>query len=256
MSNQLVSLSEYLKKFSSINSKFIDEFFSLYDEHTDNKDFVINFDVSAKWLNISKELLKKTLIESYSKNIDYKISLSKITSASDGRQSDTFYLTPDCFKKLCILINSSKSKKIHSYYIQLEKHIKQYKDNMKNIKMKDLFTPIFIISAICIFIVGIICLQLLDKLFYGSPNLTAIRLFGITIIINIIILVFIIMSFSKVKFTVGKSGPQGNKGSRGYSGDDGGVNLCNPRFQTAQEKKAFERSDNYLDMKPPLIERD
>ncbi len=64
------------------------------------------------------------------------------------------------------------------------------------------------------------------------------------------------MSFSKVKFTVGKTGPQGNKGSRGYSGDDGGVNLCNPRFQTAQEKKAFERSNNYLDMKPPLIARD
>ena len=122
--------------------------------------------------------------------------------------------------------------------------------------MKDLFTPLFIISAICIFIVGIICLQLLDKFFYGSPNLTAIRLFGITIIINIIILVFIIMSFSKVKFTVGKAGPQGNKGSRGYIGDDGGINLCNPRYQTAQEKKAFERSNNYLDMKPPLIARD
>ena len=64
------------------------------------------------------------------------------------------------------------------------------------------------------------------------------------------------MSFSKVKFTVGKTGPQGNKGGRGYIGDDGGINLCNPRFQTAQEKKAFERSNNYLDMKPPLIARD
>ena len=120
--------------------------------------------------------------------------------------------------------------------------------------MQELFTPIFIISAICIFIVGIIGIQMLDKLFHNSPNLNAIRLFGITIIINIIILVFILMSFSKVKFSAGARGPKGNKGARGYSGPDGGINLCNPRYQSAQEKKAFELSNNYLDLKPPLIE--
>ena len=79
MSSQF-SLQEYLKKFSSINNKFIDDFFNLYDENTDDTDFVINFDVSAQWLNIRKDSLKRTLIESYRKNIDYKISLSKHTS--------------------------------------------------------------------------------------------------------------------------------------------------------------------------------
>jgi hypothetical protein len=38
MSSQF-SLQEYLKKFSSINNKFIDDFFSLYDENTDDTDF-------------------------------------------------------------------------------------------------------------------------------------------------------------------------------------------------------------------------
>ena len=46
MSSQF-SLQEYLKKFSSINNKFIDDFFSLYDENTDDTDFVINFDVHS-----------------------------------------------------------------------------------------------------------------------------------------------------------------------------------------------------------------
>lgn len=119
--------------------------------------------------------------------------------------------------------------------------------------MQELFTPIFIISALCIFIIGIVGIQFLDKLFAGSQNLNAIRLFGITILINIIILVFIVMSFSKVKFSIGNSGPQGNKGARGYSGIDGGVNLCNPQYQTAHEKKAFERANNYLDLKPPFL---
>ena len=129
MSSQL-SLQEYLKKFSSINNKFIDDFFSLYDENTDDTDFVINFDISAQWLNIRKDSLKRTLIESYRKNIDYKISVSKNTTV--GRPSETIYLTPDCFKRLCMLTKSSKGEEVRSYYIQLEKHIDKYKDNIIN----------------------------------------------------------------------------------------------------------------------------
>ncbi len=47
MSSQF-SLQEYLKKFSSINNKFIDDFFSLYDENTDDTDFVVNIDAVSK----------------------------------------------------------------------------------------------------------------------------------------------------------------------------------------------------------------
>ena len=73
-----------------------------------------------------------------------------------------------------------------------------------------LFTPIFIITSIFIFIVGLVGLQYLDRLFAGSKNLNAIRMFGLTLIINIIILVFLIMSFSKVKFVQGCNGHTGN----------------------------------------------
>lgn len=120
----------------------------------------------------------------------------------------------------------------------------------------ELFTPIFIISAICIFIVGIIGIQFLDKLFMGSKNLNAIRMFALTLLINIIILLFILMSFSKIKFTPGPLGPQGNKGSRGGSGNNGGINTCKKKYQTAEEKKKFQRSNNYLDLKAPLITLD
>ncbi len=129
MSYQL-SLQEYLKKFSSISNKFIDDFFSLYDENTEDDDFVINFDISAQWLNIRKDSLKRTLIESYRKNIDYKITIEKSTNA--GRPKETIYLTPDCFKRLCMLTKSSKGEEVRSYYIQLEKHIDKYKDNIIN----------------------------------------------------------------------------------------------------------------------------
>ena len=71
--------------------------------------------------------------------------------------------------------------------------------------------------------------------------------------INIIILVFLIMSFSKVKFNGGPSGPQGNKGSRGLGGNPGGLNICGNKYQNVEEKRDYERSILQLDMKNPLI---
>lgn len=120
--------------------------------------------------------------------------------------------------------------------------------------LQDLFTPIFIVIALMIFIGGIVGMQFLDKLFAGSKNLQAIRIFAISIVLNIIILIFIIMSFSKIKFIAGPSGPQGNKGERGGEGTSGGLVVCKPNPRTAREQKALKKSDQYLDLKPPYLE--
>jgi phage anti-repressor protein len=129
MSYQL-SLKDYLKKFSSISNKFIDDFFSLYDENTDDNDFVVDIDSVSKWLKIVRGNIKKTLIETYREKIDYKISNNKSINA--GRPRETIHLTPDCFKRICMLTKSSKGEEVRSYYIQLEKHIDKYKDNIIN----------------------------------------------------------------------------------------------------------------------------
>ena len=78
-------------------------------------------------------------------------------------------------------------------------------------------------------------------------------MFGLTVIINIIILVFLIMSFSKVNFAKGNMGPTGNKGERGSEGAAGGLQICGKKYQTVEEKKTYERSIAQLDMKNPLI---
>jgi len=121
---------------------------------------------------------------------------------------------------------------------------------------QELFTPIFIIIAIVILIIGVIGLKFLDVLFAGSKYLTSIKLFGISIIVNIVILIFIIMSFSKVKFQRGPKGPMGNKGIKGYKGKAGGLEVCGIKYEAVQEKKAFQRSLTYLDLKPPFINDD
>jgi hypothetical protein len=123
-----------------------------------------------------------------------------------------------------------------------------------NATLQDLFTPIFVVVALMIFIGGIVGMQFLDKLFAGSKNLQAIRIFALSITLNIIILIFILMSFSKIKFVVGPNGPQGNKGERGMDGMPGGLIVCKPNARIAQEQKALIKSDQYLDLKQPYLE--
>jgi len=126
--------------------------------------------------------------------------------------------------------------------------------NNKMSSYQQLFTPIFITISICILIGGTVILQFLDKLFAGSKNLNAVRLFGITIMINVIILLFLIMSFSKVNVAPGSKGPTGNKGDVGNKGVDGGLDVCGNNYQTVEQKKSLERSLNYLDLKPPQLD--
>ena len=64
-----MNLIEFLKTYTKINNNFIDDFFSLYDSK-DKYNFSINIDIIAKWFEMRKDHIKKTLTESYIKNID------------------------------------------------------------------------------------------------------------------------------------------------------------------------------------------
>ena len=107
---------------------------------------------------------------------------------------------------------------------------------------QELFTPIFIVISLFITISCLVGLQFLDKLFVGSKNINTIRMFGITITINVLILIFLVMSFSKVRFAEGEIGPVGNKGEIGFMGKSGSLGICSSRTQTVEEKKVFERN--------------
>jgi phage anti-repressor protein len=121
-----LSLQDYLKKYSSINNKFIDDFFSLYDVKTSNDDFVINLENVAKWLNCKKFTLNDTIKNTYQINIDYKISKS-INQKSTGRPREEVMITPNCFKRLCMMSRTEKAEEVRSYFIALEDHINKYK---------------------------------------------------------------------------------------------------------------------------------
>ena len=120
---------------------------------------------------------------------------------------------------------------------------------------QETFTPFFIIITLIVFICGIVLIQFVSRTFIGSKNLTAIQMFGITVLINIIILIFLVMSFSKVNQRRGPQGPMGNKGDKGIGGNNGTLAVCNTTFQNSENKKynKLKTSDMEFDTKLPLI---
>ena len=112
-----LSLQEYLKKYSSINNKFIDDFFGLYNVKTSNDDFVIDLEKLATWLKSQKKVLKTTLITSYQLNVDYKVKTLK--PEGKGRPVEEVMITPNCFKRLCMMSRTEKAEEVRSYFIAL-----------------------------------------------------------------------------------------------------------------------------------------
>lgn len=122
----MINLQNFLKKYSSISNVFIDDFFSLYTSESTDTDLIINFDKLVDWLNMRKDNLKKTLILSYIKNIDYKIS--KIKSNTAGKPKEKIMITSDCCKRLCMLSKTKKAEEVRTYFIEIEKLLNKYKN--------------------------------------------------------------------------------------------------------------------------------
>lgn len=93
---------------------------------------------------------------------------------------------------------------------------------------------LFSIALICI-IVGII----FERTIISSENKIFFRIMLLTLMLNIIILLFLIFSFSKIKFIPGPKGPKGIRGRRGFNGKYDTVQKC--------EKQTKKLGDEYLE---------
>jgi len=123
-----MNLREFLKKFSTLDNDFIDDFYNIYDPDKNIiNDFPINLVTVATWINSKKGTLKETLVNSYTKNIDYIISKEKNAKVSKSN-IEVIMLTSDCFKRLCLLSKTKKANYIRTYYLELEKLINNYKN--------------------------------------------------------------------------------------------------------------------------------
>ena len=100
--------------------------FSLYNYKTSENDLIINFDILCNWLSMRKDVLKRTLERTYTKDIDYKLNIIKLSGK--GRPYEEIFITPDCMKRICMLSTTEKAEEVRTYFIKIEKLLDKYKE--------------------------------------------------------------------------------------------------------------------------------
>jgi len=122
--------TDFLKKYTTINKHFLDDFYQFYDEEYTEYDFVINLRVVSKWIGVRIDNLKSILINNFKKDIDWIIVKNKLKKV--GRTRENILLTYDCFKMVCMLSRSKKSNDVRRYYVEVEKHLILYRKEIIN----------------------------------------------------------------------------------------------------------------------------
>ncbi len=123
--------TDFLKKYSTIDNNFINDMYSFYDDAKNEYDFSIDLDKMAKWLEIRKDNLKRLLEANFSENQDY-IQTKPITKLSGTGKNNIkiVLLTYECSKLLTMISRCEKADIIRKYYIELEKLLIRYKDEI------------------------------------------------------------------------------------------------------------------------------
>lgn len=126
-----MKITDFLKKYSLIDNKFIDDFYSFYNEGQNEYDFTIDLDNIAFWLEVKKGHLKTLLENNFVKNQDYIETKPPIKLEGTGKNNiKIVMLTYNCAKLLCMISKCEKASLIRNYYIELEKLLIKYKDEI------------------------------------------------------------------------------------------------------------------------------
>lgn len=126
-------LLPFLKKYSDVDTEFIKKFIEIRTGDNVHAPFSIDLGIVAEWLKTRKEDIKKTILKSYKKDIDYILLRPRSEQKSKGRgghNEELILLTPDTFKMLTMKSKTIEAQKVRYYYVTLEKLVEIYKDDI------------------------------------------------------------------------------------------------------------------------------
>ena len=135
MSDDVRKAIAHVKRFTTVPEAFVDELFRmLYSPATSQTDPVIPLDDVAKWLDAPKKGLRATLQRSYVEGVDYVSLKGPNPSSVPGRRGSSnrtlVLLSPDCFKRLCMLSRTRKAEMVRSYFIDVEVQFLKYREEL------------------------------------------------------------------------------------------------------------------------------
>jgi len=143
-----ITLKDFLKTYTAISVKFIDEYYSFY-EMCENDIFGIDADKVVKYLGLkdNKQFYQR-LRESYKLDMDFIIKRN-IQKFQKDIKSTFYYLSFDRFEKVCMEYKFKNGNSVRDYFITLRKYIEYYRDHFTN-KINSLATSnkyVYIILA-------------------------------------------------------------------------------------------------------------
>lgn len=118
-------------RYSLVDNRFIDDFYSFFDEGKNEYDFSIKLELIGNWLGVRKDHLKRLLVSNFAKDVDY-IEIQEKNIRITSSNYVHVILTYECAKLLCMISKCEKATMVRNYYIELEKLIIAYKDNIVN----------------------------------------------------------------------------------------------------------------------------
>jgi len=129
-----LSVSQVIKRFTNVPAAFVDDFFSLYDPK-DPSTFIVDVESLSKWLDVRKSCLIKTLRKSYIVGEDFIEEKRPKTDKhykNGGNRNIQVMLTANCMKRLCMRSRSEKAETARTYFIEIDKFILHYSDEIVN----------------------------------------------------------------------------------------------------------------------------
>ena len=122
-------IKRHIKLLSTVPEAFIDELFELYGQETTQTDFVISISRVSKWLKCNKKELLRTVRRMYHQDIDYIVT-KKTIKTLHAHNVKEYYITPDCFKRLCMMSKAQNAELVRTYFIEIESLIIKYRTQL------------------------------------------------------------------------------------------------------------------------------
>ena len=143
-----IALKDFLKTYTAISNKFIDEYYYFY-ELCENTNFGIKSDLIINYLEYKDEKkFYERLRKNYKINYDFIIKRILNTGSKSAKRVE-YFLSLDCFEKICMLSRTQKGDAVRDYFIILRKFINYYKthfaDNINKLANKKKYVYIILI---------------------------------------------------------------------------------------------------------------
>lgn len=127
----------FLKRYTPISDVFIDDFFGMAHPVGPSIDpsFPVDATAATKWLKMTKGNFMRSLrLYGFEEGIDFKTSVEKTgmnTKRPRRRPIHEIRLTTECFKGLCMMLNTQKSKDVRAYFIAAEETLLRYREDIQ-----------------------------------------------------------------------------------------------------------------------------